>query len=84
MFARVLIGVKEQEATRLQLEVRLEFVFTIERVAQVDLVSQGVAQLDAHKLSVPRPFHVLLPIAFRVAVRLKWELRPEGVFSCSK
>lgn len=52
-----------------------------ERVAQVDLVSQGVAELNAHKLSVPSSLHVLLSIAFRVGIGFKWELSPDGIFA---
>lgn len=59
-------------------------VITIERVAQVDLVSQGVAELDAHKLSVPGSLHILLPTAFRVGVGFKWELSPDSVFACEE
>ncbi len=59
-------------------------VITSERVTQVDLVSQGVAELDAHKLSVPSSLHVLLSTAFRVGIRFEWELSPDGVFACEE
>lgn len=55
---------------------------TVERVAQVDLVPERVAQLDADKLAVPRPLHVLLAVAVRVRVRRKRELSPDGIFPC--
>lgn len=57
-------------------------VITVEGVAQVDLVSQGVAELDSHKLTVPSSLHILLSVAFRVVVGFKWELSPDGVFAC--
>lgn len=57
---------------------------TIEGVTQVDLVSQGVAELDSHKLPVPGPFYVLLSITFRVGIGFKRELSPDGIFSCDK
>lgn len=44
----------------------LESVLTVERVAQVDLVPERVAQLDADKLAVPGPLHVLFAVAVRV------------------
>lgn len=53
----------------------------VERVTQVDLVSQGVAQLDAHKLPVPGSLHVLLPVALGVGVGFERELSPDGIFS---
>lgn len=59
-------------------------VVTIERVTQVDLVSQGVAELDTYKLSVPGSLDILLPIAFRVGIGFKWELSPDGIFSCEE
>ena len=59
-------------------------VITVERVTQVDLVSQRVAELDAHKLSVPSSLDVLLSTAFRVGIRFKGELSPDGVFACEE
>lgn len=59
-------------------------VITIERVTQVDFVSQRVAQLDPYKLSVPGSLHKLLPIAFGVGVSFKRELSPDGVFACEE
>lgn len=59
-------------------------VVTIERVTQIDLISQGVAELDAHKLSVPSSLHILLPIAFRVGIGFKWKLSPDSIFSCEE
>lgn len=56
-------------------------VITSERVTQVDLVSQGVAELDAHKLSVPSSLHILLSTAFRVGIGFKWELSPDSIFA---
>lgn len=55
--------------------------FTVERVAQVDLVPQRVAQLDAHKLAVPGSLHVLFAVAVGVRVGLEGELSPDGVFT---
>lgn len=55
--------------------------FTVERVAQVDLVPERVAQLDSHKLAVPGPLDVLFAVAVGVRVRFEGELRPDGVFS---
>lgn len=59
-------------------------VITIERVTQVDLVSQGVAELDAYKLSVPSSLHILLSTAFRVGIGFKWDLSPDGIFACEE
>jgi len=59
-------------------------VVTVEGVAQVDLVSQGVAQLDSHELPVPGPLHVLLPVAFREVVGFERELGPDGGFACEE
>lgn len=55
---------------------------TVERVAQVDLVPEGVAQLDANELAVPRPLHVLFAVTVGVRVRLEGELSPDGILSC--
>lgn len=55
---------------------------TIKGVTQVDFVSQGIAKLDADKLAIPGPLHILLPIALRVGVRLEGKLSPDGVFTC--
>ena len=57
------------------------WTLTVERVAQVDLVPQRVAQLDTDKLTVPGPLHVLFPVTVGVRVRLKGELSPDGVFT---
>lgn len=59
-------------------------VITIERVTQVDLVSQGVTELDAHKLAIPSSLHILLSAAFRVGIGFKWELSPDGIFACEE
>lgn len=59
-------------------------VITIQRVTQVDLISQGVTELDAHKLSIPSSLHILLSTAFRVGIRFKWELSPDGIFACEE
>lgn len=56
--------------------------FTVERVTQVDLVPEGVTQLDANKLAVPRPLHVLFAMTVRVRVCLEGELSPDGILSC--
>lgn len=56
-------------------------VVTVERVAQVDLVSQRVAELDPDKLSVPGSLHILLPAALGVGVGFKRKLSPDGVFA---
>lgn len=56
-------------------------VITIQRVTQVDLVSQGVAELDAYKLSVPSSLDKLLSTAFGVGIGFKGELSPDGVFA---
>lgn len=69
---------------QLQSSLLFQSVITIERVAQVDLVSQGVAELNANKLSVPGSLDVLLSIAFRVGIGFKWELSPNGIFSCEE
>lgn len=61
-----------------------QFIITIQRVTQVNLVSQGVAELNAHKFSVPSSLHILLSIAFRIVVGFKWELSPDGIFACEK
>lgn len=55
---------------------------TVERVAQVDLVPQRVAQLDSDKLAVPRPLHVLFAVTVRVRVCGEGELGPNGIFPC--
>lgn len=55
---------------------------TVERVAQVDLVAQRVAQLDAHKLAVPRALHKLFAVTFGVRVCGEGELGPDGVLPC--
>lgn len=55
---------------------------TVERVAQVDLVPQRVAQLDPDKLAVPRPLHVLFAVTVRVRVCGEGELGPNGIFPC--
>lgn len=57
---------------------------TVERVAQVDLVPERVAELDADELAVPRPLHVLLAVAIGVRVRRERELGPDGVFPCGE
>lgn len=57
---------------------------TVQRVAQVDLVPERVAELDAHKLAVPGSLHVLFAVTVGVRVRLEGELSPDGVFSCRK
>lgn len=54
---------------------------TIEGVAQVDLVPKGVAELDANKFAVPRPLHILLPVALGVGVGFEGELGPNGIFT---
>lgn len=55
---------------------------TVERVAQVDLVAQRVAQLDAHKLAVPGALDELLAVTVRVRVGGERELGPDGVLPC--
>lgn len=55
--------------------------FTVERVAEVDLVPERVTELNAHKLAVPGSLHVLFAVAVGVRVRLEGELSPNGVFS---
>lgn len=60
----------------------MEHELTVERVAQVDLVPERVAQLDTDKLAVPGPLHVLFAVAVGVRVRLEGELSPDGIFSC--
>ena len=65
-------------------EVRQVDGLTVERVAQVDLVPERVAQLDPDELPVPGPLHVLFTVTVRVRVRLKGELSPDGVFTCTE
>lgn len=55
---------------------------TIERVTQVDLVPEGVAQLDTNKLAIPSPLYILFAVTIGVRVRLEGELSPDGVLSC--
>ena len=56
-------------------------VLTGEHITQVDLVAQGVAQLNTHKLAVPRTLDVLPPGTVGEPVRLEGELGPDGVFT---
>lgn len=55
--------------------------FTLQGLAQIDLVSERVAQLHSYKFAIPGPLYVLLAVAVRVGVGLKRELSPDGVFS---
>lgn len=57
------------------------FTLTIQGVTQVDLVPEGVAQLDSNKLAVPGSLDVLLSVAVGVRVGLEGKLSPDGVFS---
>lgn len=59
-------------------------VSTIKRVTQVDFVSQGVAELDSYKFSVPGSLHKLLSIAFGVGICFKWKLSPDSTFACEE
>lgn len=54
---------------------------TVEGVAQVDLVSKGVAELDANKFAVPCPLYILLPVAFGIGVSFEGELGPNSIFT---
>lgn len=55
---------------------------TFQVVTEVDLVPQWVTENDAHKLSVPRPLHILPAVAVRV-VRVVFESKwdPDGLTS---
>lgn len=55
--------------------------FTVERVTQVDLVPEGVAQLDTNKLAIPSPLYILFAVTVGVRVCLEGELSPDGVLS---
>lgn len=55
---------------------------TVERVAQVDLVAQRVAQLHADKLAVPGALHKLFAVTVGGRVRGEGELGPDGVLPC--
>lgn len=55
---------------------------TVKRVTQVNLVSEGVAQLDTNKLAVPSPLYILFAVTVGVRVCLEGELSPDGVLSC--
>lgn len=63
-----------------------KYLITIEGVAQVDLVSQRITQLDAHKLPVPGSLHEHPPVALRVGCicGLEREVRPDGIFACTQ
>lgn len=76
------IRIRTELKTNSEQSKRIQSELTVERVAQVDLVPERVTQLDADKLAVPGPLHVLLAVAVRVRVRLEGELSPDGVFSC--
>lgn len=54
---------------------------TVERVTQVDLVPQGVAQLDANEFTVPRPLYVLLPVALGIGICFEGKLGPDSIFT---
>lgn len=61
-------------------------LITIEGVTQEDLVSQRITELDAHKLPVPSSLHEHPPVALRVGFicGLEREIRPDGIFACTK